>query len=110
MGVPGTQVGQNIPAEVLEQTVKNMSDGDMDNMLVQMSNMSPEQEARMKAMGVNPEMMQKTSKLLNSNPLMKNAAKMMMKNMSADQMKKASQQAQEKMANMSAEEMQKAMN
>ena len=87
-----------------------MSDSDMDNMLQQMNNMSPAQEAQMKAMGVDPEMMKKTANIMNSNPLMKNAAKMMMKNMSADQMKKASQQAQERiMSSMSPEEIQKGM-
>lgn len=104
----GPQVGQDIPAEILEQQVKNMSDTDMDTMLQQMQNLTPEQEARMKAMGVDPKMMQKTASLMNSNPLMKGAAKMMMKNMSADQMKQASQQAQEQMSKMSPEEIEKA--
>jgi hypothetical protein len=101
-------VGQTVPEDVLEKQMKNMSDMDMDLMLQQMQNMTPEQEARMKAMGVDPTMMKKTASLMNSNPLMKGAAKMMMKNMSADQMKKASQQAQEQMSKMSPDEIQKA--
>ena len=105
VGVP--KVGQDIPAEALEQQVKNMSEGDMDMMLNQMQNLTPEQEARMKAMGVDPRMMQKTASMMSSNPLMKGAAKMMMKNMSADQMMKASQQAQEQMSKMTPEEIEK---
>lgn len=105
----GPQVGQNISSDLLEQQVKNMSDSDMDMMLEQMKNMTPAQEAQMKTMGVDPEMMKKTAKVMNSNPLMKSAAKMMMKNMTADQMKQASQQAQERMSSMSPEEIQKAM-
>ena len=102
-------VGENISPEQLQQQVKNMSDTDMDSMLGQMKEMTPEQEARMKAMGVDPAMMQKTAEMLKSNPLMKNAAKMMMKNMSPEQMKQASQQAQEQMKNMDPGQMQKMM-
>jgi hypothetical protein len=105
VGVP--KVGQDIPAEALEQQVKNMSEGDMDMMLNQMQNLTPEQEARMKSMGVDPRMMQKTASMMSSNPLMKGAAKMMMKNMSADQMMQASQQAQEQMSKMTPEEIEK---
>mmetsp|Transcript_4106 Transcript_4106/g.4684 ORF Transcript_4106/g.4684 Transcript_4106/m.4684 type:complete len:413 (+) Transcript_4106:86-1324(+) len=102
------QVGQAISSEQLEQ-VKNMSDSDMDAMFGQMKNMSPEVQDRMKAMGVDPKMMQKTAEMMNSNPLMKDAAKMMMKNMSPDQMKMASQQAQDQMSKMTPEKIQEAM-
>lgn len=54
-------------------------------------------------------MMKKTAEMMNKNPLMRNAAKMMMKNMSADQMLKASEQVQSQMKNMSEEEMNKMM-
>ena len=103
------QVGASISSEQLQQQVKSMSDGDMDAMLEQMKDMTPEQQARMKAMGVDPAMMQKTASMLKSNPLMKNAAKMMMKNMSPEQMRTASQQAQAQMKDMSPEQMQKMM-
>lgn len=104
----GAQIGQTISSEQLEQ-VKNMSDSDMDVMFGQMKNMSPEVQDRMKAMGVDPEMMQKTAAMMNSNPLMKDAAKMLMKNMSPEQMKKASQQAQDQMQKMTPEQVQEAM-
>merc|ERR1740124_1170275 len=97
----GAQVAQNISPEQLAQ-VKNMSDSDMDAMFGQMKD-------RMKAMGVDPAMMQKTAEMMNSNPLMKNAAKMMMQNMSPEQMKQASQQAQEQMSKMTPEQVQEAM-
>jgi len=104
----GAQVAQNISPEQLAQ-VKNMSDSDMDAMFGQMKNMTPEIQDRMKAMGVDPAMMQKTAEMMNSNPLMKNAAKMMMQNMSPEQMKQASQQAQEQMSKMTPEQVQEAM-
>jgi hypothetical protein len=103
----GLKVGEDIPSDILEDQMKNMSDTDMDMMLKQMQELTPEQEARMKAMGVDPRMMQKTASMMNSNPLMKGAAKMMMKNMSADQMKQASQQAQDQMSKMTSEEIEK---
>lgn len=103
------RVGQDISSEQLEKQVKNMSDSDMSTMLEQMKNMTPEQEMRMKAMGVDPSMMKKTANLMSNNPLLKNAAKMMMKNMSAEDMKRASQQAQEQMSKMSPEDIQRAM-
>mmetsp|Transcript_32072 Transcript_32072/g.49040 ORF Transcript_32072/g.49040 Transcript_32072/m.49040 type:complete len:377 (-) Transcript_32072:93-1223(-) len=102
---PGPQVGASVSTEELEDRVKKMSDKDMDNMLDQMTNMTPEQEVRMKAMGVNPEMMRRTASMMQNNPLMKNAAKSMMKNISGDQMKAASVQAQERLKNMSQEDM-----
>mmetsp|Transcript_20798 Transcript_20798/g.30744 ORF Transcript_20798/g.30744 Transcript_20798/m.30744 type:complete len:421 (-) Transcript_20798:47-1309(-) len=105
--VGGLKVGEDIPSEMLEEQMKNMSDSDMNMMLKQMQELTPEQEARMKAMGVDPRMMQKTASMMNSNPLMKGAAKMMMKNMSADQMKQASQQAQDQMSKMTTEEIEK---
>lgn len=103
------RVGDDISPEQLEKQVKNMSDSDMTMMLEQMKNMTPEQEARMRAMGVDPSMMKKTASIMSGNLLLKNAAKMMMKNMSAEDMKKASQQAQEQMSKMSPDDIQKAM-
>jgi len=63
----------------------------------------------MKAMGADPEMMKKAASMMKSNPMMRKAAQMMMKNMTPDQMLKASQQAQQQMAGMSKEDLQKAM-
>jgi len=101
-------VGDAISNAQMDQ-VKNMSDGDMESMLEQMQDMTPAMQDQMKAMGVDPKMMQKTADMMNSNPLMKNAARMMMKNMSPEQMRNASQQAQEQMSNMSPEEREEAI-
>eukprot|EP00542_Grammatophora_oceanica_P010768 CAMPEP_0194044542 /NCGR_PEP_ID=MMETSP0009_2-20130614/15990_1 /TAXON_ID=210454 /ORGANISM="Grammatophora oceanica, Strain CCMP 410" /LENGTH=346 /DNA_ID=CAMNT_0038689089 /DNA_START=1 /DNA_END=1041 /DNA_ORIENTATION=+ len=106
------KVGQSLSKDQLEMVnnqVKNMSDGDMEQMLESMSNMGAEEEARMKAMGVNPEMMKKATEMMKSNPLMRKAAQTMMKNMSPDQMMAASQQAQDQMKNMSEDDLKKAM-
>ncbi|KAL3772756.1 hypothetical protein ACHAWO_004118 [Cyclotella atomus] len=73
--------------KVVNEQVKNMSDEDMTAMLEGMANIGPEEEARMRAMGADPEMMKKA----------------------ANQMLKASQQAQKQMAGMSKEDLQKAM-
>lgn len=105
-------VGANLTPEQLEFTnnqVKNMSEDDFGAMLDQMKDMSPEQEARMKAMGVNTEMMAQATKMMGNNPMMRKAAQSMMKNMSPDQMLKASQQAQQQMKNMSPEDYQTAL-
>lgn len=95
--------------KVVNEQVKNMSDDDMTAMLEGMANIGPEEEARMRAMGADPEMMKKAASMMKSNPMMRKAAQMMMKNMSPDQMLKASQQAQQQMAGMSKEDLEKAM-
>jgi hypothetical protein len=95
--------------KVVNEQVKNMSDDDMTALLEGMANIGPEEEARMRAMGADPEMMKKAASMMKSNPMMRKAAQMMMKNMSPDQMLKASQQAQQQMAGMSKEDLQKAM-
>jgi len=107
----GPVVGQNLDEDQMKfvnQQVKSMSDDDMIAMLEGMSNIGPEEEARMKAMGADPAMMRKAAEMMKSNPMMRKAASMMMKNMSPDQMMKASQQAQSQMQNMSKEDMEKA--
>ena len=107
-----SKVGSNLSADqmnAVNEQVKNMSDSDVEAMLSQMNNMSPEQEARMKAMGVDPVMMKKASGMMKNNPMMRKAAQAMMKNMSSEQMLKMSQEAQKKLSNMSPEEYEKAM-
>lgn len=105
-------VGQSLTAEQLSTVndqVKNLSPTDMDQMLSQMQNMTPEQEARMKQMGVDPAMMKRVSGMMKDNPMMRNAAQAMMKNMTPEQMVKASQQAQQQMKNMSPDQMDQAL-
>ena len=104
-------VGQNMSADQMNfvnEQVKKMSDDDMIAMLDGMSNIGPEEEARMRAMGADPAMMKRAAEMMKNNPMMRKAANLMMKNMSPDQMMKASQQAQEQMKSMSKEDMEKA--
>jgi len=111
VGTP-PQVGGNLSEDqmkMVNEQVKTMTDDDMQQMLEGMSNIGPEEEARMKAMGADPAMMKKAAEMMQSNPMMRKAAQMMMKNMSPDQMVKASQQAQQQMASMSKEDLDKAM-
>ena len=107
-----SKVGANMSSDqsnAVNEQVKNMSDNDVERMLDQMNNMGPAEEARMKAMGVDPTMMRKASGMMQNNPMMRKAAQAMMKNMSSEQMLKMSQEAQQKMSNMSPEEYEKAM-
>jgi len=106
------QVGANISEDQMKsvnEQVKQMTDDDMTAMLEGMANVGPEEEARMRAMGADPAMMKKAADMMKSNPMMRKAAQAMMKNMSPDQMLKASQNAQSQMANMSKEDLEKAM-
>ena len=95
--------------KAVSEQVKNMSDGDVDSILGQMENIDDVQEAQMRKMGVSPEMVKKTAKMMQDNPMMRKAAQTMMKNMSPEQMIKASKQAQEQMAGMSQEEIDRRM-
>ena len=111
-GAPADVVGANlspVEMEAINARVKEMSEDDVGSMLEQMSNLTPEQEARMKAMGADPEMMSKAAKMMADNPMMKKAAASMMKNMTPEQMKQASEQAQRQMQNMTEEDKKKAM-
>lgn len=109
---PIPQVGANLSPEQMKnvnEQVKNLSDDDMTSMLEQMNDMTPEQEARMKAMGVDPTMMKRASGIMKNNPMMMKAAQAMMKNMKPEQMLKMSQEAQKKISTMSPEEYEKAL-
>lgn len=105
-------VGATLSAEemaAVNSRVKQMSEDDIGQMLEQMNNLTPAQEAQMKAMGADPAMMSKAAKMMSSNPMMKKAAAQLMKNMSPEQMIQASQQAQQQMAGMSDDERKKAL-
>jgi len=103
-------VGASLTSEQLQQQVKNMKDEDLTQMFEEMSNMSPEQEARMKAMGVDPAMMKRSANMMKNNPLLRKAASTMLKNANPDDLLKAGQQAQEKMASMSESEREELLN
>jgi hypothetical protein len=107
-----TTIGENLNPEDLKavnERVKNLSNDEVSSVLDMMEKMDPAQEARLKAMGVDPSIMQETAKLLKENPQMREQAKKMMENMSPDDMLKASQQAQEQMKGMSKADIDKAM-
>jgi len=106
--VVGSNMSQDQMKAVNEQ-VKNMDDDGMKAMLEGMSNIGPEEEARMRAMGADPAMMKKAADMMQSNPMMRKAAQAMMKNMSPEQMAKVSEQAQSQMKNMSPEQIEEAM-
>jgi len=109
---PKSTVGANLSSDQLSavnERVKNLSSDDMDAMLGMMETMDPIQEARMKAMGVDPAMMQKTAKMMKDNPMMREAAKKMLSNMSPEEMLKQSQKAQQEISSMSKEEIERTL-
>jgi glutamyl-tRNA reductase len=57
---------------------------------------------------VDPSMMKRTAEMMKNNPMMREAAQQMMKNMSPEQMLEASKQAQQQMQGMSKEDLEKA--
>jgi len=102
------QVGSSLTEDQLNmanEQFKNMSEDDMAKMFESMQNMDPATEARLRSMGTDPNMLKQTAKLMNSNPLMRKAAKEMIQNMSGADMLKVSQQAQKEMQNMTPEQM-----
>lgn len=65
-------VGANLTEDqmkVVNEQVKKMSDDDMTAMLEGMANIGPEEEARMRQMGADPEMMRKAASMMKSNPV-----------------------------------------
>jgi len=105
-------IGDNLSQKELEQVnerVKNLSTSEVGSVLDMMEGMDPAQEARLKAMGVDPKLMQQTAAMLKDNPQMREQAQKMMQNMSPEDMLKASQQAQEQMSSMSEEDVQQAI-
>jgi len=109
---PTTTIGEGLNSDQIKDIndrVKNMSENEVDTVLDQMDKMGPAEEARMKAMGVDPAMMKRTAEMMKSNPMMRKAAQEMMKNMSPEQMLEASKQAQQQMQGMSKEDIEKAM-
>jgi hypothetical protein len=107
-----TTIGEKLNSEDLKavnEKFKNLSNDEVSSVLDMMEKMDPEQEARLKAMGVDPSIMQETAKLLKENPQMREQAKKMMENLSPEDMLKASQQAQEQMKGMSKADIEKAM-
>lgn len=106
------KVGENMSREQLtavNDQVKNMSPGDLGNMLDAMKNIGPEEEARMKSMGLDASMMKQTAAMLKENPQMAEMAQKMMQDMSPEDLLKSSQQAQDQMASMSESERQAAL-
>jgi len=109
---PTTTIGEGLNSSQMKDIndrVKNMSETEVSQVLDQMDNMGPAEEARMKAMGVDPEVMKRTAEMMKNNPMMRKAAQEMMKNMSPEQMLEASQQAQQQMQGMSKEDIEKAI-
>ena len=110
---PITAIGEGLnrsQIKEINERVKSMSETEVDAVLDQMDKMGPAEEARLRAMGVDPAIMKRTAEMMKNNPMMRKAAEEMMKNMTPEQMLEASKQAQQQMQGMSKEDIEKAMN
>jgi hypothetical protein len=91
-------IGENLSPDQLKdvnERVKNLSNDEVDSVLNMMDKMDPAQEARLRAMGVDPEMMQKTAQMMKDNPQLKEQARQMMANMTPEEMLQRSKEAQQ---------------
>lgn len=106
-GGGGGSFRQPTPEELkkVNSQIKDMSPEDLSKALDQMQSMGPAEEARMQAMGVDPEMMKKSIEIMKGNPMMMKAAQAMIGKISPEQMA----QAQKMASGMSKEDMKKAM-
>lgn len=74
-------------------------------MLKEMDNMNPLQAGALKAMGMDPDMMKKTMKMMKDNPAMIDSAQKLMANMTPEQLMEQSKAAQQRMASMSPDQL-----
>mmetsp|Transcript_20135 Transcript_20135/g.69120 ORF Transcript_20135/g.69120 Transcript_20135/m.69120 type:complete len:167 (+) Transcript_20135:39-539(+) len=77
------------PDQMKEQTERMMKD---------IENMSPEEQKRLKDMGMNPDLLKMSMKMMKANPGMLQAAQQQMAKMSPDQLAQASAMAQKQMS------------
>jgi len=98
------------PATLAEtaERMKSMKPQDIDGLLSEMASMSSEQKAQLKAMGMDPGMMERSMKMMRDNPSIMASAQKMMEKMSPAELQASSKLAQEQMASMSPEQMEQA--
>eukprot|EP00985_Skeletonema_marinoi_P013654 scaffold6808_cov127-Skeletonema_marinoi.AAC.5 len=87
------------------ERMKNMTPEDMATLIAEMENMDPVQKAQLKGMGMDPDTMLISMKMMKDNPAMMATAQKLMSNMTPEEMMKQSKEAQEKMSSMSKEEL-----
>jgi hypothetical protein len=100
---------QPVELKAVNERIKNLSKNEVDSVLDIMEKMDPAQEARLKAMGVDPSIMQQTARILKDNPQLREQAQKLMENMSPEEMLKTSQQAQEQIKEMSKADLEKTL-
>jgi hypothetical protein len=69
-----TTIGDGLDSSQIQDIndrVKSMSDSEVDTVLDQMNKMGPAEEARMRSMGVDPDMMKRTAEMMQSNPMVR---------------------------------------
>merc|ERR1719298_325242 len=76
-------------------------------MLKEVEDMSPEERERLKGMGINPDMLKMSMKVMKANPNVIKMAQEQMAKMSPEQMKQASDLAQKQMEAMAPEDLEK---
>eukprot|EP00984_Skeletonema_dohrnii_P018300 scaffold8522_cov82-Skeletonema_dohrnii-CCMP3373.AAC.2 len=90
------------------ERMKNMTPEDMATLIAEMENMDPVQKAQLKGMGMDPDTMLISMKMMKDNPAMMATAQKLMSNMTPEEMMKQSKEAQAKMSSMSKEELEAA--
>ena len=90
------------------ERMKNMTPEDMKTLIEEMENMDPVQKAQLKGMGMDPDTMLISMKMMQDNPAMMATAQKLMSNMTPEEMMKQSKEAQKKMSSMSKEELEAA--
>ena len=94
-------------AEMAEQ-MKRMTTEDLDDMINQVNSMPEAQRLQLKSMGMDPDMMLQSMKVMRDNPGVRESAQKMMEKMSPEELLEQSRLSQEQMKNMSKEQLESA--
>ena len=87
--------------------LKTLKPDQIQQMLKEVEDMSPEERERLKGMGINPDMLKMSMKVMKANPNVIKMAQEQMAKMSPEQMKQASDLAQKQMEAMAPEDLEK---
>lgn len=90
------------------EQMKSLKPGDLDKMVKEMEEMNPFQKSALKAIGMDPDAMMSTMKMMKDNPGMIENAQKLMENMTPEQMMEQSRLAQQQMKKMTPEQIQQA--